>query len=192
MATPRTFRFSFSVALAACALVACAPDNHEDDADADAGEWTPLPSDCANYETTWTSYDLGGITDAGVAADVCAHVLDVPRVAYINKVPPHGSTSFPVGTMIIKQIQMTPDPSTWQIFAMAKRGGDYDPGSGCVGWEWYGIDPPDDAGSCRFQWSGTQPTGSEAYASCGPCANCHSAAQTNDCVIAPELSLSQW
>ncbi len=190
MATPKTSRLLFSVAaIAVFALGGCAPD---DPAGTDAGEWAPVPSDCTSYETTWTSFDLGG-DDAGASdVDACAHVLDVPRTAYMNKTPAHGSTSFPVGTMIIKEIRTTPDPSTWQVFAMAKVGGNFDPGSGCVGWEWYGLDPPDGGGTCHFQWSGTQPATSETYASCGPCATCHSAAQNNDCVIAPELSLSQW
>jgi hypothetical protein len=195
MATSKRSQSSFervAIAFAALAIVAmgataCAPDDPVED----AGTWAPVPSDCENYES-WTSFDLGG-DDAGAGgADACAHLLDVPRTAYINKTPPHGSTEFPVGTMIIKEIKTTPDPSTWQVFAMAKRGGGFDPGSGCVGWEWYGLDAPDGGGGCHFQWSGTQPTANEAYASCGPCASCHSSAQSNDCVIAPELSLSQW
>jgi len=179
----RTFRFSFELAL--CGLACCAPDNSTDD----AGTFAPLPSDFANYEG-WTSYDLGGV-DGGPTDDAgCAHVANVPRIAYINHVPPHGSTSFPVGTIIVKEIRLGSSPADWAIFGMAKRGGDVGAGTGCEGWEWYGL-ADDDAGT-RIQWSGLGPSGNDPYASCGQCTTCHSTAQANDCVQAPAMSLSQW
>ncbi len=184
MATSRASRFIFEIAV--CALAsACAPDVHQAD---DAGEFVAFPSDFASYES-WTSYDLGG-GDGGMIGDACAHTANVPRVAFMNESPAHGSTAFPVGTMIVKQIRVTSDPSTWQVFAMAKRGGGFNAGSGCEGWEWYGLFAPD-AGT-GFEWSGTEPNAGSPYASCGACTSCHSSAQNNDCVFAPELSLSQW
>jgi hypothetical protein len=189
MATSKPSRLLFSASsLLFIALAACAPDvNVGTDA---SGEFDPVPSDFMNY-SSWTEYDLGG-GDAGTTSDACAHLADVPRVAFINKAPPHGSTEFPVGTMIVKQIRVTQDPSTWQVFGMAKRDdGQYGtPSNGCLGWEWYGLNAP--GGSTAFQWSGLGPSGADPYASCGPCASCHTAAQANDCVNSPELSLSQW
>lgn len=187
MATSKTSRFifSFALALATTFVIACAPDVHDTN---DGGEFVAVPSDFADYPS-WPSYDLGD-GDAGTLGDACAHLANVPRVAFVNKTPPHGSTEFPVGTMIVKQIRTTSDPSTWAVFGMAKRGGEFNPGSGCDAWEWYGLYAPDSG--TGFQWSGTQPGGGDPYASCGACSSCHSAAQTNDCVIAPELSLSQW
>jgi len=184
----RTFRFSFEIAL--CALAACAPDNSTPDGDAGDDQFVAITQDFAGYES-WQSYDLGG-DDGGATDDAgCAHVANVPRVAFINEIPPHGSTSFPVGTIIVKEIHTGATPADWAVFGMVKRGGDYGAGSGCPGWEWYGLTDDDDGGT-RIQWSGSQASGTDPYANCGPCAGCHSAAQTNDCVLAPEMSLSQW
>jgi hypothetical protein len=189
MATSRTSRFNFETlaAFGVFALAAaCAPESSNT---TDAGQFVAVPSDFCSYPS-WTSYDLGG-DDGGTAGDACAHVANVPRVAFMNQAPAHGSTEFPVGTIIVKQIKSGADPSQWSVFGMVKRGGGFNPGSGCEGWEWYGLTSPD--GGCPgVQWSGTEPGAGEVYASCGPCAGCHSAAQNNDCVLAPELSLSQW
>ncbi len=173
------------------AFAGCAPaDDTQVDA-GDAGVFVPVASDFKCYGS-WTEFDLGS-GDGGVdEAGSCAHVANVPRVGYMNKIPPHGSTSFPVGTMIIKEIHTTPNPADWPVFSMVKRGGGYDPGSGCEGWEWYGLNLTTSACDAHMQWGGIGPTGNDLYASCGACSTCHSAAQTNDCVLAPEMSLGQW
>src|SRR5882724_6545597 len=58
-------------------------------------------------------------------------------VAFINQAPQHGSTEFPIGTIIVKE----PDPDGGAVdggltFAMAKRGGNFD-SAGAVNWEWF-------------------------------------------------------
>jgi len=172
-------------------LGGCAPSDGPADAADDAGVFIPITSDFECYDT-WTRFDLAA-GDAGIADDAgCAHVADVPRVAYLNHAPPHAATSFPVGTMIVKEIHTTDTPSDWPIFAMVKRGGGFGPGTGCEGWEWFGLNIDSTSCSAHVQWSGLAPPASEVYASCGACATCHSAAQNNDCVLAPEMSLGNW
>ena len=175
-------RWSSSAIAVAFGLAGCAP---VPSGDPDAGgEFVAFAPDFAGY-ASWTAFDLGDGSDAGSDAS-CVHVADVPRTAYLNEAPPHGSTEFPVGTIIVKEIHMT--PST-QVLAMVKRGGGYDPGRGCVGWKWFGLDT---SATPQIQWRGVSPPASETYASCGACSSCHSAATTNDCVLAPQMSLSQW
>ena len=176
MAISRTLLLCFEVA-------ACAPSNPAgSDASCDFVAFAP---DFAGY-TSWQSFDLGNGADGGDDA-ACVHVANVPRQAYLNTPPSHGSTEFPCGTVIVKDIHTSPTP---QVLAMVKRGDGYDPGSGCVGWEWFGLDV---SGSTpQIQWRGTTPPVSESYASCGACSSCHSAAANNDCVLAPQMQLSQW
>ena len=175
------------------ALAACAPaSDPADDGGTDAGVYLPIASDFECYGN-WTSIELASGDGGGATDDAgCAHVANVPRVAYINQAPPHGATSFPVGTIIVKEIHTTDNPSDWPVFAMAKRGGGFGPGTGCEGWEWFGLSLTSSSCEAHMQWSGLQPPSSEVYASCGACASCHSAAQDNDCVLAPEMSLSKW
>src|SRR5262249_41245608 len=105
MTTSRPSRFISELAL--LALAGCAPaDDVATDAGGDAGVFVAVASDFKCYDS-WQKFDLAA-GDGGVADDAgCAHVADVPRVAYINKLPAHGSTSFPVGTIIVKEIHTT-------------------------------------------------------------------------------------
>lgn len=59
-----------------------------------------------------------------------------PRVAFLNKRPPKGASEYPVGTIIVKEIQDQPDADTWPRFAIAKRGGGFNP-DGAAGWEFF-------------------------------------------------------
>ncbi len=63
-----------------------------------------------------------------------------PLTTYINQTPAHGSTSFPVGTIIVKE-QDDPALTDRQVFAMVKRGGNYNEanGMGAVNWEFFGV-----------------------------------------------------
>ncbi|HEX4514554.1 MAG TPA: hypothetical protein VH054_13480 [Polyangiaceae bacterium] len=191
MTISKPSQFIFELAL--LAVTSCSPT---DDTSTDAGDegdvFLAVASDFKCYDS-WTKFDLGD-GDGGVDDSGCAHVANVPRIAYMNQLPPHGSTSFPVGTIIVKEIHTTPNPPDWPVFGMVKRGGGFGSGDGygCEGWEWYGLNLTTDACDAHMQWSGLQPSPGEIYASCGACASCHSAAQSNDCVLAPQMSLGQW
>ena len=58
-----------------------------------------------------------------------------PRTAFLNAKAPPGSTHYPVGTIIVKQIETNGDPdmSKWDLFAMVKRGGDFNPEGRVIG-----------------------------------------------------------
>jgi hypothetical protein len=59
-----------------------------------------------------------------------------PHVGYLNRRPPAGATSYPVGTIIVKAIQREAAPSSWELFGIAKRGGGFNP-DGAAGWEFF-------------------------------------------------------
>ena len=88
-----------------------------------------LDSDFAPY-TTWSSYYLGDQPVAG-------HPVG-PRTGFLNQKAPPGATAYPVGTIIVKEIQTlsSTDKTTWDLFAMVKRGGNFDQG-GALDWEFF-------------------------------------------------------
>ncbi len=84
-------------------------------------------SDVADF---WTWYSQPFV------ADNLADIVYPPgsRVGFLNHRPPAGSTSYPLGTIIVKAIENDDVPANWQLFAIAKRGGDYN-SAGAHGWE---------------------------------------------------------
>lgn len=114
-----------------------------------------------------------------------------PLTVYWNQSPPHGSTSFPVGTMIVKETEDA-DVTKRVVFAMVKRGGDYNSG-GAAGWEWFSLQDGTD-GCVTILWRGVvAPTG-ETYANqaIGDCNGCHTLAGDNDSVWDSALQLSSF
>jgi hypothetical protein len=64
----------------------------------------------------------------------------------LSHAAPKGAKEYPVGTMIVKTIEPPGAPATdWEVFAMAKRGGDFNPG-GARNWEFLRLKilPPND------------------------------------------------
>jgi|HubBroStandDraft_1064217.scaffolds.fasta_scaffold35208_3 hypothetical protein len=124
------------------------------------------------------------VTDGGIHAG--------PMVTYINTKPPGGSTSFPIGTIIVKE-QSEPPLAQRQIFAMVKRGGGYNDvdGTGAVNWEFFELTNLDRC-DVSIVWSGF-PTNTDPYAS-NPlvCDECHYLAKSNDYVWTAGLSLSSF
>jgi len=116
-------------------------------------------------------------------------------VVFLNHRPPHGATSFSVGTVIVKEIFPTDaaDANGAKTFAMAKRGGNYN-SSGAAGWEWFELDPPQSINPDMpsIVWRGVAPPAGENYggSSGGTCNDCHSAARANDFVQSPPLQLA--
>ena len=112
------------------------------------------------------------------------------RTVYVDPLPPSGSTSFPIGTIVVKTIGdgLGADDHT---FAMAKRGGTYN-ASGAAGWEWFELTPGPDGtvdAEPRIVWRGITPPQGEGYVGVtgGTCNDCHAAAAGNDFVHALNL-----
>lgn len=86
-------------------------------------------SDIADF-TSWYSQPF--------VIDPIADIFYPPgsRFGFINHVAAPGATSYPIGTIIIKAIENSKDPTTWQLFGMSKRGGDYN-AAGAVGWDFF-------------------------------------------------------
>jgi len=54
-----------------------------------------------------------------------------PRFAYRKELP--GPTEYPVGAIIVKTVERDTTPQSWDIFAMTKRGGGFNP-RGALNW----------------------------------------------------------
>ena len=128
MTSPRSCLFLL-VATASAGLFAASCSSSGESADGGSGSpdggstsvYVPFIGDFCDY-ASWTTYvepDAGGdgiIAKSATTDGGFVHVAG-GRIEHINKIPPHGSTEFPVGTIIVKEI-----PSQDQIFAMAKVG----------------------------------------------------------------------
>jgi hypothetical protein len=113
-----------------------------------------------------------------------------PLTTYINEKPPHGSTSFPVGTIIVKEPD-DPPLTQRQIFAMVKRGGGYN-SDGATNWEWFEL-ANGDANDVVILWRGVGPMNGDPYASTPAiCNDCHGLASKNDFVWTAGLGLSSF
>jgi len=95
---------------------------------------------------------------------------------------------FPVGTIIVKQARIEARPEG-QLFAMVKRGGDYN-GKGARGWEWFELAEREDK-SVGIKWRGVSAPNGETYGvdPHGTCNECHGTAKANDFVKSPALAL---
>jgi hypothetical protein len=111
--------------------------------------------------------------------------LNGPRHVFYNRTPPKGAKKFPVGTILVKETDPGPVAAR-TVFAMVKRGGDYDP-TGDVDWEWFMLANQAD-GTEVIVWRGAGPAGG-AYGNgpLGGCNACHGSAETTDYVLTPEL-----
>jgi len=120
---------------------------------------------------------------------------------YINQLPPAGSRTFPVGTILVKTMKSerrtadagadaTSEGGT-DVFAMVKRGAGYN-SKGSPGWEWFELRPRADK-SLGIVWRGVNPPDGEGYGRevSGGCNSCHQEAVKNDYVKATALTLSE-
>jgi hypothetical protein len=152
-------------------------------------DWQSAP---AMPATTLPPVDGGDGIDAGaVTLGDAGTVHNMPLTVYWNSSPPHGSTTFPVGTIIVKETSEA-DITARKIFSMVKRGGDFNP-NGAVNWEWFELQNLAD-GSVSINWDGAQaPGGMDVYSS-NPnlCNECHLKAAANDDVWSSALQLSNF
>ncbi len=84
-------------------------------------------SDFAPY-ATWEKFSLG-------VADNGGHPVG-PELGYRNHAPVAGK--YPVGAILVKEIQLGDQPQQWELFGMAKRGGSYNAG-GAIDWEFFTL-----------------------------------------------------
>jgi len=165
----------------------------------DAGTiFVPHASDFTNYEKWNRYYEEAGMADSVPApgqegGTALVHNAGV-RIEYINRKPPHGSTTFPVGTIIVKEI-----PAQQQVFAMVKTGGGYnkyDAGgeAGVVASNWEFIELSGPQNAISFLWQGLPPS-SQPYSGNNPqvCNECHSVlGRGNDFVPSPAIRLEDF
>ena len=140
--------------------------------------------DFASFRS-WPSLDPG----PGVAPG--NDHLTGPRIVYYNRSPPLGAKAFPVGTIIVKE-SGDGDFATRDIFAMVKRGGDFNEGDGgAVDWEWFRLQSSADGQTNIIVWRGIGPADGDAYGSngsTGGCNPCHATVRTPDFVFPSVLT----
>src|SRR5215470_16531631 len=133
----------------------------------------------------WASFHSDGPPDDGTfGPDVLG-----PRTQYINRIPPHGSKEFPIGTVIVE----ARESGAKLLLAAVKRGGGYN-GGGAVNWEWFGLAEDATTGVVGVQWRGIAPP---VMGYGGPptsgCNECHvSCGLSNDDVCSPKLQLASF
>jgi hypothetical protein len=169
------------VALAAGACTSKAPVDRT--AESPAPSYIAFEQSFADF-LSWQSAHYVAVGDP--AGDV--HTTG-PRTEYINHAPPSGSTEYPLGTIIVKDIE---SDDLHRTFAMVKRGGTFNP-TGAVGWEWFEL--TDVYVKPRILWRGVGPPSDKVYggdANNGGCNSCHAAATDNDSVLSPVFKLAMF
>jgi hypothetical protein len=168
----------FSGVLAACAPAESAPTTDP------VGDTFLAVDSSFNGFRTWEKFPIapgpnGTIHTAGA------------RTEYLNRAPPSGSTSFPVGTIIVKESD-TEAVVDRQVFARVKRGGGYN-AEGATGWEWFELKNVDEQSATRI-WRGVGPPVGEKYGGDpnGGCNGCHGVAKDNDFVLTEALQLKMF
>lgn len=166
-------------------LAACAPVDSSSGTEPLTDGDTFLAVDSSFYGfRTWDAFPI----PAGVNGSI--HTAGT-RTTYINHIPKTGSTSFPVGTIIVKESD-TEALVDRQVFARVKRGGTYN-AEGAAGWEWFELKNVDAERSTRI-WRGVGPPVGEKYGGDpdGGCNGCHGAATSNDFVLTEPLLLKNF
>lgn len=148
-----------------------------DDA-ANAGAFIALQEHFAPYRT-WASVDLG-------VRGLVGHPTG-RSIVYANGPVPEGC-AWPLGAILVKEIRVTDDPRTWEIFALVKRGGSFD-ANPAAGWEFFTLGLATN-GTPVITGRGINP-GTDSYTggSGGGCNGCHgsTAARPFDSVLTVAL-----
>lgn len=162
------------------ATAACASSDGDADPSGSGETFLAFPTSFQNYKS-WEKFAVA----APVSNDV--HTAG-PRTEYLNKRPPKQSKAFPVGTIIVKELEDGPEADR-KVFAMVKRGGTYN-AEGARGWEWFEL-KNGAGGAVSINWRGLGPPSGEGYGGDkdGGCNTCHGASRDNDFVTSPGLSL---
>jgi hypothetical protein len=144
-----------------------------------------LQSDFRDYED-WMKFD----TDVeGEHGGVVGTITE-----YLKELPEEGATQFPVGTMIVKEVQPKDGPAQ-AIHAMVKRGGTFNK-TGALGWEYFELQK-NEKGTPLIVWRGPAPPTGERYKNLlkpdantmeADCNGCHEVTK-NDAVLSDALQL---
>ena len=178
---------------AACSTAAATPTSG-----CPAGAGSPEEADGAPltefvaYESSFNGFQSWSTAPATAENDAGDGLHGVgPLEVYWNQAPPHGSTSFPVGTIIVKETEEA-DPTQRIVFAMVKRGDGYN-ATGANGWEWFSLQNNDDC-TATILWRGLVAPPGQTYANqaIGDCNGCHGLASRNDYVWDSALLLSNF
>ncbi len=162
------------------------------DENADNECYLAFASDFQDYKS-WQSYPLTAPFDMTFPDGGPNNVhASGPRTVYINKCPPPGATEFPVGTIIVKKINLVSQAEP-AVFAQVKHGCGYNKG-GAVGWEWFDLLTEDNGGTpgqVTILWNGLTPPASQSYGGDPTeCNVCHAAlGADNDSIITSALNL---
>ncbi len=155
------------------------------------GDDAPVGDTFIAFATNFTGFRdwTATVIDDG-STPASTHLMG-KRVVYLNKAPPPGSTEFPVGTIIVKELEENA-AGELQVFAMVKRGGGYN-SKGAADWEWFELQDIGDE-KVKIVWHGVGPPVGEKYAGDpnGGCNVCHGGAADNDFVQTPALDLDSF
>lgn len=177
--------------LCALALGGCLDHELPPDAEPDGDDsFIALPRDFCDFRS-WMPFEL---RDVQMHAGVTGKLM-----VYLKQLPPQGATEFPVGTMVVKTVEVG-DESAWEVHAMVKRGGSFN-SRGALGWEYFDLGIDDDC-TPRVHWRGERAPRDHGYKSlpgleqpdAGPdpdCNSCHAApaARDNDAILSRPLGL---
>lgn len=127
---------------------------------------------------TWTSFHSEGPAPGTQPPDILG-----PRTEYLNRMPPSGSSEFPVGTIVVEAMET----DAHHIVAAVKRGGGYNGGRN---WEWFEIKE----NPIAIVWRGLGPPNGESYGGDPEgCNTCHATCgASNDFRCSPFLQLSSF
>lgn len=172
--------FAALACVAACGGAAAPADDTST-----VGQFIAYSPDFADFRR-WESFQLPDAPELGVVH------LAGPKTDYLNKPPPAGSTEFPKGTIIVKEVDVGAIADR-QVFALVKRGGTYN-AAAAPGWEWFELTNDATGTMPSIHWRGFgPPLGSEVYGGDpNACSDCHSNAKSNDYVQSPPLQLSNF
>jgi hypothetical protein len=174
--------FSMVAAAAIAALAISTGCKSSAGPDAGGSSFLALQATFTPYQTWTTFNDPGPVDDGTYPADVLG-----ARIQYINTLPPHGSTEFPVGTVIVEQ-RLT---GTMHTLAAVKRGGGFN-ANGATNWEWFELSLA--TGAPTIVWRGIAPPVGDTYGGAGvDCNSCHmTCGASNDYVCSPKLQLASF
>ena len=133
--------------------------------------------------------DAGGAGLDGGAGDGGVHPPPETEYWQLPPISP-GSTTFPIGTIIVKETDEA-DVTARQVFAMVKRGGNFNP-NGAVNWEFFELINKAN-GIEAINWRGygpIDPTMDIYGGNPNVCNDCHGKAAPNDYVWSAALQLS--